>query len=413
MPVVDDIRNVLAKRGIQIRFNEFTGVLMFGRDGLAEHPMDDLDRAEIQCAIHDATRKPGRPKKGADGTPEGIGRVYPNILEAAMLVIGREAAFHPVRDYLDWLQWDGQLRLDRWLSVHMGAEDTPYTRAVGRMVLEAACRRVRQPGCKFDECLVLVGAEGIGKSTVLRALGSPWFSDSLPLGAGPKETVERTTGVWICESAELIGNSPAKVHEIKAFLSRQEDGPFRAAYGHTSTMRPRQFVPIATTNDTVFLHSTTGDRRFWPVRVHFMDADIDRDQLWAEASWREKLGEPIRLAEGLWDDAQASREQYRAEDPWESTLREITAQSVPLSEIWRMLDVSVSKASGKDAQRVAAIMTRLGYEKSRALRDGKRTTWYDRINPYAEHNLLPALPGAGVEDGPAAEHDPEDYAGEE
>lgn len=392
MAVKDDVRGVLATKGIRIRYNEFTGVLVISHNGAAEHAMDDMDRAEIQCAIHDATRRPGRP------TGEGIAKVYSGILDAALLLIGKENSFHPVRDYLDGLRWDGQLRLDRWLVRHMGADDDEYTRAVGRLVLVAAVRRVRQPGCKFDECLVLVGDEGIGKSSVLRTLGSPWFSDSLPLGADPKETVERTVGVWICESAELIGNSPAKVHEIKAFLSRQEDGPFRAAYGHNSTMRPRQFVPIATTNDAVFLHSTTGDRRFWPVKVHYMDASLDRDQLWAEAAWREAVGEPIRLETWLWDAAQSHRDQYKAEDPWESALKVITDESVSLHHIWELLGVQVSKASGKDAQRVAGIMTKMGYEKSRVMRDGRRTTWYDKINPYDERHIKPGpVPGGDVE----------------
>lgn len=305
------------------------------------------------------------------------------------MLIGKDNSFHPVRDYLDGLEWDGVPRLDRWLIQHMGADDDPYVRAVGRLVLVAAVRRVRQPGCKFDECLVLVGDEGIGKSSVLRTLGSPWFSDSLPLGADPKETVERTVGVWICESAELIGNSPAKVHEIKAFLSRQEDGPFRAAYGHNSMMRMRQFVPIATTNDAVFLHSTTGDRRFWPVKVHYSDATMDRDQLWAEATWREAIGEPIRLDAELWDEAQAHRNQYKAEDPWESILRGVHQETISLAGIWELLGVQIAKASGRDAQRVAGIMTRLGYEKSRKMRDGRQATWYEKRNPY--HELVPSL----------------------
>lgn len=383
--VKEDVAGVLTAAGIRVRYNEFTGCLAVAHRGEAEHAMDDMDRAAIQCAVQDATRKPGRP--GAEPGP-GIARVYSGILDAALMLIGKDNAFHPVRDYLDGLEWDGKLRLDHWLSQYMGADDTPYTQAVGRMTLLAAVKRVRQPGCKFDECLVLVGDEGIGKSTVLRALGSPWFSDSLPLGAGPKETVERTQGVWICESAELIGNSPSKVHEIKAFLSRQEDGPFRAAYGHNSVMRPRQFVPIATTNDAVFLHSTTGDRRFWPVKVHYMDAaGLDRDQLWAEANWRAIIGDPTRMGTDLWDVAQAQRDQYKADDPWESELRGITEESISLHDIWRLLDVSVAKATGRDAQRVAGIMAKLGYEKSRRMRQGLQTTWYDRINPYEDRHM--------------------------
>lgn len=405
MGVKEDVAGVLSLNGIRVRLNEFTGRLTVSMHGEPEHPMEELDLAAIQIAIQDATRRPGRPGDAGQG---GIPKVYAHILDACLTKLGAEDSYHPVRDYLDSLRWDGKLRLDHWLSQFMGADDTPYTQAVGRLTLEAAVKRVREPGCKFDECLVLVGPEGIGKSTVLRTLGEPWFSDSLPLGADPKETVERTNGVWICESAELIGNSPSKVHEIKAFLSRQEDGPFRAAYARTSSMRKRQFVPIATTNDAVFLHSTTGDRRFWPVRVHYMDAKgLDRDQLWAEANWRAMLGEPIRLDPRLWDEAQAERDQYKADDPWESELRRIESDTISLHDIWRLLDVSVAKATGKDAQRVAGIMAKMGYEKSRRLHEGTRTTWYERKNPYLEQNMVRTL--EPVED-PQPEHDqPEDW----
>ena len=96
----------------------------------------------------------------------------------------RRNAFHPVRDYLAGLEWDGVKRIDTWLTTYAGAEDTPYARAVGAITLVAAARRVRKPGCKFDEMLIL-----------------DWFSDYLPLHADGKKAIEQLVGKWLIEAA--------------------------------------------------------------------------------------------------------------------------------------------------------------------------------------------------------------------
>jgi predicted P-loop ATPase len=179
----------------------------------------------------------------------------------------------------------------------------------------------------------------------------------------------------------LIGNSPSKIAEIKAFLSRSDDGPFRAAYGRIPTNRPRQFVPIATTNDSVFLHSASGDRRFWPVEVYFAKADFDRDQLWAEAAALETAGESIRLDPSLWDMAKEQQESHRVEDPWEGKLQNVGAK-ISLPEIWPILALSTTSATGKDSQRVTAVMRRLGYVGERKTENGIRTTYFEKLHQF-------------------------------
>jgi hypothetical protein len=135
-----------------------------------------------------------------------------------------ENAFHPIRNYLDGLKWDGASRLDRWMTTYLGADDTPLNAAVGRIVLVAAVRRVRQPGIKFDTILVLEGEQGVGKSTAIKILAGPEnFSDQNILTLDPKAQMELLEGVWIYELCELEGLSRAETSKVKAFASRSVD----------------------------------------------------------------------------------------------------------------------------------------------------------------------------------------------
>ena len=217
------------------------------------------------------------------------------FFDAALKHLAWKHRYHPVRDYLAGLRWDGTPRVDRWLVAYGGAADTAYVRAVGALVLVAAVRRVRTPGCKFDELLALESeVQGTEKSSALRTLcpDENWFSDDLPLASDSKVVIERTAGKWLIEASELLGSAREADH-LKSFLSRQTDGPVRLAYARLPTEVPRQFVVIGTTNEcTGYLKDTTGGRRFWPVRVmRFEIARLraDRDQLWAEAAHREAL----------------------------------------------------------------------------------------------------------------------------
>ena len=145
--------------------------------------------------------------------------------------LARENTFHPVKAYLDGLVWDGVKRLDDWLFTYGGAPKgdnnyDKYVRKVGRITLIAAVRRVRQPGCKFDQMLVLVNpTQGTHKSTALAVLAvrPDWFTDSLDLGAKDKVAIEQTQGKWIVELGEMRGRRRNDVDQIKGFISRQRD----------------------------------------------------------------------------------------------------------------------------------------------------------------------------------------------
>lgn len=201
-------------------------------------------------------------------------------------------------EYLNALVWDQKPRIERWLIDYAGAPDTEYVRAVSRKVLIAAVRRARQPGCRFDEMLILESPQGTGKSRALRILAveDAWFADKLPLGA--REILETTEGKWIVEASELTLLRQTDVGALKACLSRQHDEA-RLRYQTTVSRVPRQFLIVGTMNTTEdSLHEPTGNRRLMWVRVQRFNLEqlrTDRDQLWAEAAEAEALGESIRL----------------------------------------------------------------------------------------------------------------------
>jgi predicted P-loop ATPase len=300
----------------------------------------------------------------------------------------RKNGFHPVREYLDSLSWDGTARLDSWLSVYLGAENTALNAAYGRKHLIAAVRRVRRPGVKYDTILVLQGRQGAGKSSALRALcpADEYFSDSLSVGADRQEVMELTGGKWIVEMAELDGLTKRDAGTIKAMLSRQTDEA-RMAYGRHKTEAPRQFVLFGTVNDAHFLRDATGNRRFWPVMIGgTIDPDAivsaitqDRDQLWAEAATYESRSETITLPKTLWQAAAEVQSTCMVIDPWSERLSEYLYDKsgfVPSMDIYDALGVCTEKRNGVVAQRVAGVLSQLGYRHTQRRVSGKPTHGY-------------------------------------
>ena len=210
--------------------------------------------------------------------------------------------YHPVRDYLNSLQWDGVKRLDTLLVEYFGAEDNVYSREAIRKMLVAAVARVFRPGCKFDLVLTLVGDQGSNKSTFIKKLGKEWFSDTFMTVQG-KEALEQIQGAWLIEMAELSGLRKAEVEAIKHFISKQEDS-FRPAYARTSETFMRQCVFFGTTNKKDFLTDPSGNRRFIPIDVNrynvsksvWDDLDQEVDLIWSEAVELFKQGEPLYLS---------------------------------------------------------------------------------------------------------------------
>lgn len=225
----------------------------------------------------------------APKTQGGYGLKVPDRdLRAAIVLAANDHPFHPIREYLDGLTWDGTERVERLWIDHVGAPDDRYHRDVARLALVAAVARIYEPGHKFDFATILEGLQGKGKSSLIQALGRNWFAELDGDFHDPKQMVELMQGAWIMEIPELTGFSRADVRAIKAFISRQKDR-VRLAYARRAGSFPRQVIFIGSTNDREYLKDDTGGRRFWPVVCSLKEIDIPRleaevDQLWAEAT---------------------------------------------------------------------------------------------------------------------------------
>jgi predicted P-loop ATPase len=292
-----------------------------------------------------------------------------------------ENSFNPILDYLKGLKWDRVPRLETWQTTYLGAKDTPLNRAIGRLTLVAAVRRVRKPGCKFDQIPVWEGSEGSNKSTAIAVLaGEGNFSDQTILTAHDKEQQELLRGVWIYEIADLAGMRRSEVEKVKAFASRTHDRA-RPAYGRRRIDAGRRGILIGTTNDDQYLKSETGNRRFWPLATGTIDIENllrDRVQLWAEAAAVEKHGGSLVLPRELWATAAAVQDDRRQHDLWDDVLANVPGAPYPATdgsgelqewikvrEILLHLSVTPDRATTETYRRLNRVMRRLGW------RDGK------------------------------------------
>lgn len=308
----------------------------------------------------------------------GLGRVaaYDAILKRA-----RDCSFHPVRDYLDALQWDGKERLPFWLSDYLDAPDDAYARAIGPMFLIAMAARILRPGCKADYMLVLEGPQGLLKSQACAVLGGPWFSSSLPDITNVKDAMQHLRGKWLIEIAELHAIGRAETTLLKSFISRE--------VGRSEVVQPRQCLFIGSTNEQGYLRDQTGNRRFWPVKCSAPDVDAlsrDRDQLFAEAVVRFRRGEHW-WPDPAFEKATIAPEQElrRDTDAWEPKIADwleaTTDQKVLIWEVAaKALSIEVARLGRADQNRIVAALIRAGWERARATGKGK---WWERSTELA------------------------------
>jgi putative DNA primase/helicase len=320
-----------------------------------------------------------------------------NHLFDAIVSLALDHTYDPVKEYLEDLEWDGEPRLDRWLIDWCGVADTRLNREIGRKMLLAGVRRVVEPGVKFDYIVVLEGAQGSGRSSLLKILagGDENYSDTEILRSNAKEMQEQIQGVWIYELAELVGIEKVSINKAKNFASQTVDRA-RPAYGRNRVDRRRRCIFVATTNDDTYLRDETGNRRFWPVKLpRGWLVDLEgfaevRDQLWAEAVVLEAAvdfrgrKEPLVIAPELWDVVAVEQAKRLGADPWEEILSGLVVDGKAMAVVdgsqadgmgepeWRVatadllavvLEIPKSRQYKTHMLRLAAVMRRLGWTK--------------------------------------------------
>jgi putative DNA primase/helicase len=272
--------------------------------------------------------------------------------------------FHPVREYLDGLTWDGVARLDEWLIKVLRLDAATLTRArrrylaaVGRKFFAAAVARVRVPGIKFDHMLVFHGDQGLGKSRLARVLAvrEDFFGENPPPLSQGKELLEWLRGLWVAEFGELAGLSNREVEHVRTFLATSSDR-YRDPYGRRTLNQPRQCVFIGNANEVGFLKDPEGNRRFWVVHAPGeLDTEwvrLNIDQLYAEAEVAFALGEPLYLED---DEVRVESEAVQGEylndsSGYTGQIEEFLATPVPAN----YLDYAVGEFNpdGETAARV-------------------------------------------------------------
>ena len=246
----------------------------------------------------------------------------------AITTAAYENSFHPIRDYLEELEWDGTERIPHALHHFLGAPEDELTHQCMKMFMIGALRRIYEPGCKFEYVLTLVGGQGIGKSTFFRflAIQDKWFTDDL-VGFKSSRIFEKISGHWIIEMSEMLAIMNAKgADEVKSFLSRQSD-VYRDPYAVFPDDRPRQCVFGATTNRAKCLpFDRTGNRRFLPVlvdesqaEVHILENEAESreyiDQMWAEAMHLYRSGNyALKFPKDIEKQLNVLRREFMAED---------------------------------------------------------------------------------------------------
>lgn len=234
--------------------------------------------------------------------------------------------FHPVRDILENLKWDGSEKIRKLLPDYLGAEDTEYTYQVMRLWMLGAVARVYDPGCKFDYTMIFTGPQGLGKSTFLKmmSLNDAWFNDSLD-SLDSDKAAQSLMGSWIVELAELksLARTAGGVESVKRFLTAVQD-KYRVPYERRADIFLRQCVFAGTTNKSDFLQDETGNRRFLiiqtgvnePTKNLFKPQAIeDMKEAWAQAVhiWKTEHPELI-LPDSCRAEARRLQDESMADD---------------------------------------------------------------------------------------------------
>jgi putative DNA primase/helicase len=300
--------------------------------------------------------------------------VKKDMILDAIESIAYKNQFHPIRQYLTSLKWDGVERLKTFLPSYTGCQDNDYTREVGMKFLCACVKRVFDPGCKFDYILVLEGAQGTMKSTFVETLAGKWYGD-VDITSNNKDIIDYLRGVWINEVSEMAYLYKKETNALKGFISRKVDR-VRLAYDRRRKDFPRQWVLMGTMNptgDNTYNNDDTGARRYWSIKctrcLDIQRLTLERDQLWAEAYLMAKSGIELRLSVSAEQIASIEQDKRTSKDEsYTYAIKQYLSRPDMVNQRITMLGITATGLSLKVGEvtkstetRVGIIMKRLGY----------------------------------------------------
>jgi predicted P-loop ATPase len=301
-----------------------------------------------------------------------------DAVQDVLVSAAKSRPINSLQSHIEAMEWDGCMRIDRWLSAYCSAEDNPYTRFVGQSWLISAIARAFRPGCQADHTLILEGQQGTGKTSVFRVIGGDWYMSFSARNLDDKDAKMSIHSAWIAEIGELAALQHGEMAKIKDFLTQLTD-KYRPPYGRHFIERSRRVVFGGSTNEDDYVRDPTGARRFWPVRTGHIDLDAlvrDRNLLLAEAHYAYRNGVqwwPDRNARELLGMLSMQQEQRLAPEPWESIIKDRVRLSLERAgseapvfttdEGLTWVGVDPGKRTQADARRVGSIFRRLGYER--------------------------------------------------
>jgi predicted P-loop ATPase len=327
---------------------------------------------------------------------------YAEPLEKCVYVVAQDRSFHPVQAWLNRLPpHDGKERVEPFFVRYFGAEDSPYVRAVGRVLLVSLVARAMRPGCKADDVVVIEGEQGKRKSSAVKTLaGRKWFAENTH-DIATKDAQLALHGKWLIEMPELAGMTKSEVEKIKAFFSRASDW-LRPPFGKGFSDYDRSSICVATTNDKKYLKDQTGNRRYRPIlaggvgkagKIDVLGIERDREQIFAEAFALFNAGVAWWFTDAEEALAKEQTEARETSDPWEETIRVwvhgrrtkskkeiepppmrgVEGFSVPQLFEHALGFPDVHRQNPQDTIRIGKILDRLGFKETRPRdRDAER-----------------------------------------
>lgn len=367
-----------------IRFNRFRQEVEYR--GL---PLEDADIVKIQYFMQ---------------TDIGLSSINRDAVYSAITHYAQTNAYDEAQDWLKSLAWDGVPRIHTWISRATGVEDTAYHTGIGAQWFNGMVKRIMHPGSTFDYVLVFVGPQGIGKTSLFRILGGPWYK-SFTGTIDNKDFYLALRGAMIVDLDEGSTLYKSEAIKIKSIITETHD-EYRAPYDRVMKKYPRRFVFSMSTNDTEPFRDVTGNRRYWTIdghtKVDFKWLEENRTQLFAEAYYYLEHNTPI--PEVPYSDAIANQESHLPEDPWTDAVFDILQTehlycvgskdfSVTIAEIYARMfpERDLSNLGRIQEMRLAVILkSKVGMIKKRVMIDGRQNNrWFltdEKVDELALRN---------------------------